>query len=55
MAATPAWNQLSGMLEEISVEARSRRQEYGRHGEVGGWGEVAESESGREVSWYEGM
>ena len=41
-------------LEEIMAMSRAQRRESGRCGEGRGWEEVAESESGSEVSQYSG-
>ena len=51
---TVAWKHLSAALEDISEAARAQHWEYGRHGEVRGGREVAESGAGRGRHWYSG-
>ena len=45
---------LCATLKDISLDARARRWEYGRRGEVGGGREVAESDAGSDGPLYAG-
>ena len=51
---TAAQKQLSETLEEIFAVARARRQEYGRCGEGGEGGEVADYDLGSKGPRYSG-